>query len=96
MVTTIDLFTILPELILAVLAMALLMYGVFRGDKAVNSVSWLAVAAIAITAIAVSSQSDAGHLAFKGQFIVDQFAVFMKWLILLGSALTLLMSLNYN
>ncbi len=76
--------------------MALLMYGVFRGDKAVHSVSWLAVGAILITAIAISGQSDSGQVAFKGQFIVDQFSVFMKWLILLGSALAVLMSLNYN
>ena len=96
MITSIDLFTILPELILAVLGMALLMYGVFRGDKAVHSVSWLAVGAILITAIAISGQSDSGQVAFKGQFIVDQFSVFMKWLILLGSALAILMSLNYN
>ena len=71
MITSIDLFTILPELILAVLGMALLMYGVFRGDKAVHSVSWLAVGAILITAIAISGQSDSGQVAFKGQFIVD-------------------------
>lgn len=96
MVTSADLYTILPELILAVLAMALLMYGVFRGDKAVNSVSWLAVATLVITAVAISMLPDGEQTPFRGQLVVDQFATFMKWLVLLGSALAIIMSMNYN
>jgi NADH-quinone oxidoreductase subunit N len=76
--------------------MALLMYGVFRGDKAVGSVSWLAVAALIIAGIAMSTLPDATQTAFRGQFIVDQFARFMKWLVILGSALAIIMSMNYN
>ena len=96
MVTTADIYPVLPELILACLAMALLMYGVFRGDKAVGSVSWLAVAALIITGIAISALPDSAQSAFRGQFIVDQFARFMKWLVILGSALAVVMSMNYN
>lgn len=96
MVTTADIYPVLPELILAILAMALLMYGVFRGDKSVGSVSWLAVAALVITGIAISSLPDATQTAFRGQFVVDQFARFMKWLVILGSALAVIMSMNYN
>ena len=36
MVTTADIYPILPELVLAIMAMVLLMYGVFRGDKSVG------------------------------------------------------------
>ena len=96
MVTSADLYSVLPELILAVLAMALLMYGVFRGDKAVNSVSWLAVGALALTAIIISISPDTEQSVFRGQLIVDQFATFMKWLVLIGSALAIIMSMNYN
>lgn len=96
MVTTADIYPILPELILACLAMALLMYGVFRGDKAVGSVSWLAVAALVIAGIAISSLPESAQSAFRGQFVVDQFARFMKWLVILGSALAVIMSMNYN
>ena len=39
-----DLAPALPEIILAVVAMALLMLGVFRGDGSTRTVSWLAVA----------------------------------------------------
>jgi NADH-quinone oxidoreductase subunit N len=96
MVTSADIFPVLPELILGCLSMALLMYGVFRGDKAVGSVSWLAVAALIIAGIAMSTLPDATQTAFRGQFIVDQFARFMKWLVILGSALAIIMSMNYN
>jgi NADH-quinone oxidoreductase subunit N len=96
MVTSADLYSVLPELILAVLAMALLMYGVFRGDKAVNTVSWLAVGALVLTAIIISASPDTEQSAFRGQLIVDQFATYMKWLVLIGSALAIIMSMNYN
>jgi len=33
---------------------------------------------------------------FGGQFVIDDFAHFMKWLILIGSALAIAMSLSYN
>ena len=96
MVTSADLYPVLPELVLALLAMALLMYGVFRGDKAVGSTSWLAVLALVVTAAVMALLPEEAQSAFRGQFIVDQFARFMKWLVLLGSALAIVMSMNYN
>ena len=95
-VTTGDIYPVLPELVLAVLAMALLMFGVFRGDRSVGVVSWLAVVSLLLTGVVMSTVSDSTQTAFGGQFIVDQFSRFMKWLVLLGSALAILMSVNYN
>jgi NADH-quinone oxidoreductase subunit N len=96
MVTSADLVPVLPELVLALLSMALLMFGVFRGDRSSKTVSWLAVLALVVAAVLVSSLPDGTQTAFRGQFIVDQFGKFMKWLVLLGSALAIVMSLNYN
>ena len=96
MVTTADIYPIVPELFLAVTAMVLLLFGVFRGDRGAQSVSWLSVLALLSTGVVMSFLPDHVQIAFGGQFIVDQFAKFMKWLILLGSALAILMSLNYN
>ena len=95
-ITSADLVPVLPELILAVLTMALLLYGVFRGERSARTVSWLAVATLVVAGIAVSVLPEGSYLAFRGQFIVDQFGRFMKWLVLLGSALAIIMSLNYN
>ena len=98
MATVRDLHAVLPELVLACLAMALLIYGVFRTPDAGRRLSWLAVAALAATgAVMAAGWPDAaGAAAFGGQFIDDMFARFMKWLILLGSALAIVMSLAYN
>ena len=96
MITTADIYPVLPELFLAVAAMALLMYGVFRGDKSMGSCSWLAVLALIVTGVIMSLLPEDAESAFRGQFVVDQFARFMKWLVLLGSALAVVMSMNYN
>ena len=46
--------------------------------------------------VALSSVAGGRTVTVSGQFVTDGFAVFMKWLVLIGSALTILMSLGYN
>ena len=46
-----DLIVLLPELIVAVGAMALLLGGVIAGDRATGLVSWLAVALMAAAGV---------------------------------------------
>jgi NADH-quinone oxidoreductase subunit N len=86
----------LPEAYLAFAAMVLLMIGAFRGQKSTMLVSWLAVASLVFTAILVASVGGGRHLAFGGLFVADSFGVFMKILVLVGSALGIIMSLEYN
>jgi NADH-quinone oxidoreductase subunit N len=86
----------LPEAYLAFAAMVLLMIGVFRGPKSTTLVSWLAVASLAFTAVLVASVGGGRHLAFGGLFVADSFGVFMKILVLIGSAMGIIMSLEYN
>ena len=95
-VTMADLYPVLPEVCLALMAMVLLMFGVFRGDKSTSSCSWLAVFALLLTGVVMALLPEEADLAFGGQFVVDQFARFMKWLVLIGSALAVIMSINYN
>ena len=90
-----DLTPALPEAVLAVAAMALLMLGVFRGDGSARTVSWLAVAAMAAAGVLVIAGPSDGVVTFAGMFVVDRFAVFMKVLVLIGSALALVMSFAY-
>ncbi len=87
---------ILPELIIVCLAMILLIYGVFRGDGATRNISWIAVLGLLVAAICVSAIPAGKILAFDGQFVVDDFGRYMKWLVLLGSAVAIIMSLGYN
>jgi NADH-quinone oxidoreductase subunit N len=85
----------IPEIFLAVVAMLLLLYGVFRGDRAARSVAWLAVLGLAATAMVVATGPMTRVVALSGLFVVDGYAGFMKTLVLIGSALAIVLSLGY-
>ncbi len=83
-----------PELILAIGALALLMIGVFSGERASATVTGLAVAVL-IAAGAWMLLFTGDGMAFNGAFVSDGFARFMKFLALVGSAVTLVMSVGF-
>jgi NADH-quinone oxidoreductase subunit N len=85
----------LPEIVLAVGAMALLMLGAFRGEDTAVAVNWLAIVLL-VAAGAITLWLPGGTLTtFGGSFIVDPFARFLKLLALTGSAGAILMSFDY-
>ena len=90
-----DLIAILPELFLAIAGMALLMLGVFRGASSTALVLNLSVVALAIAGALILVPERTAQSAFSGLFIVDVFGDFMKILVLIGSALTMAMSLRF-
>src|SRR5437588_415654 len=91
-----DIAPALSEIILAAGAMALLIFGAVSGEKSTRTVSWLAIAVL-IIALAVSlAQGGERHLGFYGMFVTDAFALFMKALVLIGSAVTILTGMRYN
>ena len=90
-----DLVTALPELLLAGLAMALLMFGVFRGDRATPLVLLLSVATLVILIGLIALGPRGQGVAFDGLFISDFYGDFMKILVLVGSAAAMTMSLRY-
>jgi NADH-quinone oxidoreductase subunit N len=87
---------VLPELIIVGLAMVLLIHGVFRGDRATRNISWIAVLGLLVAGVVISVFPSGRMLAFDGQFIIDDFGRYMKWLVLLGSGFSIVMSLGYN
>src|SRR5260370_15169542 len=85
----------LPEIVLAVGAMALLMLGAFRGEHTAVAVNWLAIVLL-VAAGAITLWLPPGTLVtFGGSFVVDPFARFLKLLALTGSACAILMSFDY-
>ncbi|WP_339857295.1 NADH-quinone oxidoreductase subunit NuoN [uncultured Nisaea sp.] len=80
------------EIFLAAAAMALLMFGVFKGGKAQEATSWLAVAVLLIAGGLVLSHGGNTTPAFFGMFEAGPFAQFAKILILAGSILSIIMS----
>ena len=85
----------LPELILAIGAMVLLMYGAFRGIETARMVTWFAVALLAIAFLFLLGAPAARTLTFGGLFVVDSFANFAKGLVLFGAGMSVAMSLGY-
>src|SRR3546814_5877113 len=83
-----------PEIFLAIAALALLMFGVFRGQSGQRMPGWLAVAALTVTMILVVVRTGTEE-AFFGLFVTDAFARFAKVLILTGSAFAIVMSFGY-
>ncbi len=92
---TADLITVLPELFLACAAMAILRIGVFRGNAATRSVLWLCVLSLLVALVMVTITGREDTTAFGGLFVTDAFGDFMKALVLIGSAATMIMSQGY-
>ncbi len=91
-----NLMAALPEIIMACVAMALLMLGVFQGDKSYNQVNNLTILGLVICAIVMLTQVGGDRqTAFGGMYVTDAFAVFMKTLVYAGSAIVLLISSTY-
>jgi NADH-quinone oxidoreductase subunit N len=76
--------TILPELVLAVGALALILVGAFQGLRSINLVNGAAFAVVIVAALAAAFQASRTETAFNGSFVVDDFARFMKVVTLLG------------
>ena len=91
-----DFLPALPEMMLASAAMLLLLIGVFRGEGSSKLVSWLSVLVL-IGILALTARfGSTRQVAFYGMFITDPFALFMKALVLIGSAVSVVMSIRYN
>ena len=92
---TADLATVLPELLLALAGLSLLMFGVFRANDSSREVTVMTVLAIAAALLVLARGDDQTVSAFGGLFVVDKFTIFAKGLILLASALTTSMSVDF-
>jgi NADH-quinone oxidoreductase subunit N len=87
--------TAFPEILLAVGALVLVLIGAFRGERSNSLVTGLALALVAAAAFAVALQDSITVVSFNGSFVGDSFARFMKLTALVGSFVTLAMSLEY-
>src|SRR5947207_8752771 len=86
---------VLPELVLAIGAMALLMLGAYRGQETTRAVTSVAVLLLVVVGVLVYAQPAGKQVTFGGSFIVDDFARFMKILALIGSVATLVLSAEF-
>ncbi len=97
-----NLIPALPELFIAVSAMALLMLGAFSKGRTPEEalrgsrlVTYLSIAALALALVLLIVLPDGRVLAFNGLFVSDPFAVFFKVLILLASGFSIFLARSY-
>ena len=83
-----------PEIVLAICAIAILLYGVMQKQEAAFVSTMLALGALLLTGVLVLATPDGS--AYRGLFIVDGFGTFMKLLILTGAGLSIILALDYN
>jgi NADH-quinone oxidoreductase subunit N len=84
----------LPEIVLSIVAMAILIFGVLRRDDTFFLSSMLALGGFLLAALLVVT--CVRGVGYHGQFVTDAFSGFAKILILTGAALALILSLDYN
>ncbi|SMX34144.1 NADH-quinone oxidoreductase subunit NuoN [Actibacterium lipolyticum] len=91
-----DINVVLPEILLALFAMAALLFGVYTGkDKTAPLLVYLTSFVLVALAIWVGFSGAGTETAFNGAFIDDGFARFAKVVILLSGAAVLLMAQEY-
>ncbi len=66
----------------------------FADDES-DGLGWLSIAALAIAFVLTLAMSGKARTAFAARSLIDNFAVFFQLAILIGAAITVLMSLNY-
>ena len=84
----------LPEIVLACLGMAILIFGVLRKQDSTVLATMFTIGAFLITGLVVGT--GATGFAFHGQLTADAFSVFNQELILLAGSLALMLSLDWN
>lgn len=87
-----SLMPVLPELVVLIGAMALLMFGAFKGDSSTPLVEAGALLVLAIALVLIVLQPAAPVTLFGGSIVVDAFARFFKVLIVIGAAAALILS----
>lgn len=91
-----DISAVLPEMTLAIFAMAALMYGVYTGkDRTAPLLCWVTAAVFTAMAAWIGLTGEGTQVAFNGMFIEDGFARFAKVVVLLSAAAILAISQDH-
>tara|TARA_R110002096_G_scaffold120749_7_gene261624 strand:+ start:12708 stop:14147 length:1440 start_codon:yes stop_codon:yes gene_type:complete len=91
-----DINTALPEIILAVYALAALMLGAYGGkDRLSGFIFWATAGVMAILGLMIAFAPAGTTTAFNGAFVNDAFARYTKVVVLFASAAMLLLSQDY-
>ncbi len=82
----------LPEIVLALGALALMLVAAWGGSSSTRAVSWTAVAVLAGACVALIGPATSGLSAFDGMYRADAFAGFSKVLIYVAAAVAIVLA----
>ncbi|MBI5815835.1 MAG: NADH-quinone oxidoreductase subunit N [Nitrospinae bacterium] len=94
-IPAIQLSAIAPEIILTCTAALLLMMEVFAEKKGKDHLGYVALAGVALAGYATIGLHGPAHPAFSGLYVVDNFSTFFKVVFLIGTGLSILLSVKY-
>lgn len=90
-----NLIPLLPEIFMALIGMGLLIVGVMQGDQSSRVVFWAVTAGLAIAAIVLLGLGWEPRTVMNGMFKFDEFAGFMKLVVLVGLIGAMALSVQY-
>ena len=90
-----NLNVVAPEVVLALFAMAGLLWGAYAKREVGSALLWVSCAVLVAVGLYVGFLPEGTRTAFDGSFISDGFARFAKVMILFGAAAALAMSHDY-
>ncbi|MDP2205508.1 MAG: NADH-quinone oxidoreductase subunit NuoN [Alphaproteobacteria bacterium] len=90
-----ELMPAFPEIFLAIVALFLIVLGVSRKEEDSTTVSNFSLFGLIAVAAVMCRFCNESFTTFGGMYITDSFAVYMKVLVLSGSAITIFMSARY-
>lgn len=99
-IPTINLSAIYPEIIITVFALLILLLQAFNPSKNKGYFAYISLVGIALTAAIVVFKPSAFDVrtieySFNGMWVVDNYSRFFKLIFLIGSGLTVLISIDY-
>ena len=87
-----NLLPVLPEIVLALSALGLLLYGALKGERSAPVVEVGAIVALLLATAVMLIVPTGAHTTFGGAFVLDGFARFAKALTFVAAAISLVMA----
>ncbi|MGE7470251.1 NADH-quinone oxidoreductase subunit NuoN [Bosea sp. NPDC003192] len=84
----------LPEIVMALGAIAMVLYGAIQGERSTRTLEIAALALLALALVLVL-RGEGKVVTFNGAFVADGFARFMKVLTLIGAAAAIVLSADF-
>ncbi len=90
-----NIYNVMPEMFLSVVALALLIFGVVKGSDSVFTQIKFVIIALFAAAVIILSLPNQDSVSFGGLYLVNGFTNYSKILMIIGSAITLYLSIGY-